>query len=442
MVFLLPFSATEFFNIGGDPVLLPVGACLAFAARHAFSMMIPAQRELFFTILSREGMLIGFLGYCVASAILWPRLFSGRTYVPSQDPLAGGILELGPAATSIAQIGYLVIGVYTFIALRQAIARTGLEAIVIAVVAQAVAIGGLGLVQALGGIVGAPIDTGWIVNATGYRLLNAVEAAGFVRVSSVFTEASAYAGWVIGPVGFFYALFVNRIMPLTSLIIGGALVATMILSTSSTAYAALALFAAVAAALAIIDPNGPRRERSLVVVLAGAGLIAVAAGVLFTAESGPVFELRMMLEAATIAKQYSDSALERGLLSQTAMQAGVDTLFLGAGYGAVRASGLFQTLFGSIGLPGLVLFGLVLLPMLAAPFRKLVTGEDAVASAAAYALIGTLGAMLVSGAGLGLTTMFWAFGAMAKAPALAALRRPQPDRTTSAETPTAQPMTQ
>jgi hypothetical protein len=329
----LPMAATMVLAVGADPITLPVLTTLAFCLRHAMTLVTKPQREVFLSLVAREWPLVVLVGYALVSGVFFPRLFAGMTVVPAQDMARDGFAILGPNLVSFPQMAYFLVGAYFYIALRQSILRVGPMPLVIGGVIQALAFGGMGFLQAILGLVGVQFPVDWLVTNTQYALLATVETAGFVRVTAGFVEASAWAGWAAGPLAFCYALFINRVAALPALVLGGAIAAAMLLSTSSSAYAGLLVLSVIAVAHVLIDPSPARRLRALVVLGVGALVFGAVAGLILTAEPGQGFlgDLRMMLEEMTVRKQYSSSAIERGRMAEVGFQAGLDTFGRGAG---------------------------------------------------------------------------------------------------------------
>lgn len=412
----LPMAATMVFAMGADPITLPVLTTLAFCLRHATTLVTKPQREIFLGLIAREWPLVALVGYALVSGMLFPRLFAGMTVVPAQDMARDGFAILGPHLVSVPQMGYFLVGGYFYIALRQSITRVGPMPLVVGGVIQTLAFGGMGFMQAILGLVGVEFPVDWLVTNTHYALLANVEAAGFVRVTAGFVEASSWAGWAAGPLAFCYALFINRVAALPALLAGAALAAAMLLSTSSSAYAGLFVLSVIAVAHVLIDPSPARRSRGLMVLAAGAGVFGAAAGLILAADPGQGFlgDLRMMLEEMTIRKQYSLSAIERGKMAQVGFQAGLDTFGLGAGFGTVRASGIIATLFGAVGLPGLILFAVFVAMAARILIVRPRTRQDAIRFAAGFAFMSALGPLVVSGVGLDLTNMIWVYAAIAR----------------------------
>jgi hypothetical protein len=421
-VFVLPLSGTAVMMLGIDPILLPLPVATAFAWRVAFSLLVPQNRERFIAVLKQDGPILALLVLCWVSALFFPRLFEGQTYILNQQ---SEIVPLGPHAASFVQLAYLTLAVLVYVGLRYLITTEGLKALVVGVLAQAAFIGGIAGLQALAGLAGMPVDVTWIVNNEGYRLLGAGDGAGgWFRISSVFPEASVYGHWAAGALAFCYGLYINRILRWTSAAIAAVAAGAMLISTSSTAYVGLLGVAGLATIYALIDPSQRRRERGLLIVFLGAVSAGIAAIFIFSAESGFLYDFRMMIEDATLRKQYSDSGIERGMWNQMAIQAGVDTMFLGAGYGVVRGSALFSVMFGSIGLIGVSLFVLFILPLLGPALRSPRTTADAISTAGAFAVLASILTMAVSGSEFGLAHMIWVYAAAASAPRLVSIMQP------------------
>lgn len=412
-LFWVPFSGTAVAIVGGDPIILPLLMCLALTLRYAVSLFDKPFRDDALALLGREVWLLAFLGYATVSGLLFPRLFEGVTQSFTNINGAYVLMPLGPGHVSIAQIAYLLLAGASFIALRHAIYRIGPASAMMALLAQVVVLGGLGFLQAVLGLVGLQVPVDWIVtNEAATRLIN-ISEGGFSRVTGVFTEAAAHACWAVGAFGFTVFLYLNKMATKTTLALSVMLAFSLLLSTSSTAYGGL-LFLVVAFSLMVaFDADRRRRERGMVLLglgaAAGVGLVIT----IFTADTGPLYSLRLALESAIFGKQYSLSAVERGAWAGAALQSGFDTFLLGAGYGAVRSSGVGQMLFGGVGVLGIAFFVMFLAPKLMLAIRSRATPEAAAASACAIALGPAFGVLLISSSDLGLWNMFWYYAAIA-----------------------------
>lgn len=433
VAFTIPMAATMVMQLGADPITLPVLTSVAFCLRHATTLVTKAQREIFVALLGRELPLLLLLAYCLVSGVLFPRLFAGQAAVPAQDFTRDGYAILGPHLVSFAQLGYFLVATYLYVAMRQSILRVGVGGLLVGILLQTLAFGGMGFLQAILGLVGVEFPVDWLVTNNIYGLLTTLEERGFVRVTAGFVEASAWGTWAAGALGFCYALFINRLYSWTTAILGGCCAVAMLLSTSGSAYAGLVFMAVIALVLMTLDPSSQRRLRTLLIMVIGGLAFAFVAAAILSAEPGQGFlgDLRYMLEETTLRKQYSSSAIERGQWADAGMKAGFDTYLLGAGYGTVRASGIIPTLFGAIGLPGLILLAFFLFGCLRSLFKHPKTKADAVQFGAAFALAAGFGPLLASGTGLELASMIWIYAAIARTDWVAArapvmARSPQP----------------
>ncbi|MDX2275100.1 MAG: hypothetical protein NW206_06580 [Hyphomonadaceae bacterium] len=409
----VPLAGTAVMMLGSDPVTLPLVVTAGFVLRHAFGLLNKPLREQFLGLVSTDLLFLAFIAYSVASALVFPRLFEGDTVV---IPQAGRAVVLGPAQSSPVQIVYLLVAFYLYLALRHTMLRRGMEFIVAAMLTQIALFGGFGLIQAMAGLAGVPISTSWIVNNQGYALLTQVELAGFTRVTSVFVEASSFAGWATGALGFCYGLYINRVLPKITLPLIIVMSITLILSTSSTAYVGLLCIGLAATVYAFFDSDRARHERGFLIVLGG-GFAAVGALIMvMSAQDGLLAGLRNMIEEMTIRKSQSGSGIERAQWAASAIQNALDTGLLGVGYGAARSSGLFHQIVGTVGVPGLILFVLIVWTRVRRMFNRPRTGEESVVCAGAFALCCLLGAQAAAGNDLALSNTFWIYCAIAAAP--------------------------
>jgi hypothetical protein len=412
-LFFVPFSATAVAMVGQDPILLPLVLCAALIVRYGFSLADKVFREEALSLIGREGFLFAFLAYCVVSGLLFPRLFEGETQVFRLESNAFVLMPVGPQNISVPQILYLVIGGFAFLALRHGVYRVGPASAVLALVAQAGFIGFIGLLQSMLGFAGVALPVDWVVNNEGGTMMLGQDISGFYRVTGVFLEASTYGGWGVAALAVVIFLFLNNILPLVSAVVASILALTLVLSTSATALGGLAVLALGIGIAALLDEDRRRKERSMALVAIGAVAGAIVLYFVLTAQYGPLYGLRLLLEDVIFGKQYSSSFQERGAWASSGFQAGVDTYLLGVGYGALRVSGVGALLIGGIGIPGTLLFIAFLWPKIAIAFKRASAPEAAAAAAIAIALIPALGSMLISGTDLALYNMFWFYAAVA-----------------------------
>lgn len=411
-IFCLPLAGTAVAMVGQDPIVVPLVVSVALGLRYVLSLFDKSFREEALVLLSREPWLLGFIGYAVVSGFLFPRLFEGQTEVFRVINAFTILLPLTAQNVSIAQIAYLVLGGISFFAVRHAVFKLGPAPAIQAFLAQALVLTTIGLMQAAAGFAGIGFDLRWVVNNEGATIHVGAREGNFSRVTSVFLEASAFAAWGAPALALALFLMVNRVYFVTSATVVAVLGLALIVSTSATAYGGLAIVA-LAFTLAVLLDTDPARRRFGLALLAVAG--AVGAGIvvaIFSADSGPLYELQRIIDAQIFGKSLSSSGIERGSWASASFQAGFDTFLLGVGYGALRGSGIASVLFGGVGVIGCVLIVMFIAPKIVDGFRRNLNAESAMGSASALALLPAAAVLLISSTDLGPWHLFWTFAAV------------------------------
>jgi hypothetical protein len=172
-----------------------------------------------------------------------------------------------------------------------------------------------------------------------------------------------------------------------------ALLIMSLLTTSSTAYVSLAIYAVVLLARIIFTPMHLSVGKSLVL-----GTIALAATtVILTLE---VFMPAMsnllidILNQLTLQKLNTLSGMQRMFWAQKGWEAFWKTDWIGIGAGSFRSSGLLSAVAGSFGVVGLAALAgsvwMILRPMRNQTYNVEITGHAALRSAFAWAATFTL----------------------------------------------------
>lgn len=363
------------------------------------------------------------------SAIFLPRIFAGATMVYSltRSGIDVGVVmtPLAPRASNITQTVYLLGDVACFAAVA-ALAQAGKARHVLAALLLAAALH-LGF---------AALDLATFATGTGdvlalirnanYRMLNEGVVGGFKRIVGSFTEASAFAYVAIG----FYALCLQLWLRGVSTWLTGLLAAgqalTLVLSTSSAAYAAFAAYNLVTYAgclrRSFAGRGGDWRTNSflvaapLFVVLIVLGLMLIPS--VWTMVTG-------LFDATVANKMTSQSGVERTRWNAYALQSFIDTFGIGSGVGSVRASSFLVALVANVGIVGTLLYGAFLVQLLpkagSAPMRA---GAEPERQAARSACLAVLIAATVSLGSIDLGLFFVFLAALASAPAKIARTRP------------------
>lgn len=333
--------------------------------------------------------------WILVSALLSPRLFDGMMEVFSlarSSDNDGGLSILRPTSGNVSQAVYAV-GGFCCAWLTSAYARQlGTGPIVRAIILTTV----LHVTFAFVDIATSATGTSFILDPIhngGYSLLTEDELGGIKRISGSFSEASAFAGFSLTLLALNGTLFLQGIHPKTTGALAALLTAFIILSTSSAGYITLALFFTGFALYAVARAvRGNRSPLALLLVGISLVLVALSAVVIFLPNLADT--MQGVVDQSLLNKSTSDSAIERSSWNAQSWHVFLETYGVGAGIGSSRASSYVLVLLSNLGLPGLLLFGLLIGKLVLSRPR-----EDADAAAAAVTIacqVGIIAALIPS----------------------------------------------
>jgi hypothetical protein len=370
-----------------------------------------------FRRVSRATFWLGLLAlWGVLSALLFPRLFAGDMQILTVDRnganLGATLLPLGPVSGNITQSGYALGGALAFFAVRRLLKAKGrLQQFRDA----ALLLGALNVLAALLNLaefhLGLPGILAY-VRTGNYAIFDAYEEAGLMRVQGTFSETSAFSAFTLPLFAFALSLWLQRVRSVYSGSIALASLSLLLISTSTTAYAALAVyscaFAVVLGTRAYLHGQVPR-----VGALLG-WAVAICLGTLVIGLVRPEILARVseFAKLTVLSKLDTSSGFERSSWNRQAWANFRDTFGLGVGLGSARASGFALVLLSNVGVVGTLLFA----AFLWATCRGLpgeFTEESAVPRASRHAVLAALAAAFVSGAVFDLGVAFYAFAAAA-----------------------------
>lgn len=340
--------------------------------------------------------------YGVVAATFGPLFFKGAMRVPPMRATAAqhtlfDTIPLAPSPQNITATVYIVgsclAGLVAYVAMQER--GSAQRYVKMGVIVAWIHIG-LGLSAAV--LKGTPFDqfVDFMRNANYAQTDQYVN--GFVRITGIFTEPSAYVSFGFGWFVFLLECWLRDVMPRRTGPAAAAMGLVLFISTSSTAYVALAAYGLIFCLRALMFPQFVEARKGL--GLAGAALVCIilvsTAAFMFPAL---VDAATKILRSATVDKQHSDSALQRGFWARIGLQAFVVSNGLGIGPGSFRSSSFVTAMLGSVGVVGTVaLVGHVLRAL--KPLRistycgarqGQLYGEDAmIGPAAAWAAIGVL----------------------------------------------------
>ena len=306
--------------------------------------------------------LVLFALYSLSMAYVGPRLFAGAIDVYQMrmvDPESRfDTLPLGPTSQNLTagiyMIGTLFIAIAVWIASRRENSARTLVTAIIGVTWAHIAFGLLGL-AARGTQLDALLD---VFRNSAYDQLNA-DVVGMVRIRGISPEASEYAG-----IGFGY-LVANAELWYRSVRSGAtgtaalAMAVVLFFSTSSTAYAGLAIYAAFFIARALIVPGlaSGTKVRTLLATIGGFCFLSAILAAVAPDLAASIFKI---IKLMTVEKSSSGSGEQRLFWALQGWDAFRVSYGLGIGPGSFRSSSLFLAILGSVGVIGIISFILYL----------------------------------------------------------------------------------
>lgn len=405
LVTSLAFGATSFATLSflgnSSPLIYTLFAAIMLLA-------VAARRHIWRdlgTALGSIGMLwvlCALMFYAALGSWLFPRLFAGQVSVFVQSQTRRGVIEaaLEPVSGNISQTAYFVLGGLTAIALCVLLRQPGrFGQLKLGFFLLCGFHAAMGLIDLLGKLAGAG-DVLEPIRTASYAMLTNSSEGGFIRIAGAYSEASAFGTASLACLAFTYTYW-RKTGSVAAHWLSALLLFLIVLSTSSTAYAGLAILVvpvAVTLMQALFsDRLRPVDIKILVVLLALACLILGMS----LYDRGFFDPFLRLMDSMVINKGSSASGQERGYWNAKSLEAFADTSGLGVGFGSSRASSWMIAVISQLGL-----VGSVLMAALVVAIARGMSGLDGwvdqetdavIASVRACALAGLVAASLVSG---------------------------------------------
>jgi hypothetical protein len=383
LIVSLAFGATAIANlpaVGGSSPLIYV----VFAAALLVSVVLRRDsfREIG-TVFAQQPsawLLLLLAVYVAAGAYLLPRIFAGQTavFIPQRhDGEGGGIVEvlLAPVSGNITQTMYLLLGILTFFAVSVLLLqRKMFDAIKQGYFAMATVHVALGGIDFLGKIGGVP-DILAPLRSASYAMVTGVDIVGIWRIAGAYSEASGFGGATIALLAFtftYWKLTRHRY----ALALSIALLVLLLLSTSSTAYVAGAVLAAVALASVAGAVLQNRLRWPDLVLLGGAFALVIGVLAALLLDPGMLEPVERIFDALILNKASSASGMERAYWNETSLQSVLETAGLGVGLGSSRASSWPIAVLSQLGIAGAIMIALLVLELIRANRPQVAGDED------------------------------------------------------------------
>ena len=321
----------------------------------------------------------------VAVALLWFAIvvFQGKVYV------IGGTdaFNLDRAAPyefrreNVTQLAYLALNTLTVLTIAHQGAKLGTQGVLECfrkgfILAIIIGIGSC-VWQMAGYYAGVPFPNRFFFSNAGYANAHGQVLAGYIlRVNGLFSEPSAVAYYFIAFLFFSWHVMLRRPMLSHSLLVFGC-VATMLVSTSSTAFVLLGVFVLIVAPDIMKLTMRSALGRGKLTV---SGLAAIVA--LFVTFSAGIYVLQ--LYSHEVSDIWSKMVLEKNETSSFEQRSGVDAMALeilsdtygiGIGLRSHKPSSLAMTLLSNVGVVGTLLF-IAVVSMAVLPLTRLSPGMD------------------------------------------------------------------
>jgi hypothetical protein len=345
--------------------------------------------------------LVVLMAYALFGSWMLPRLYTGQASVFVQAATRGGVVEstLAPVSGNTTQTGYFIIGGLASIALATLLLHGGrMRSIGRGFIALCVLQAGMGLVDVVGKLGGlgdvlAPIRT------ANYAMLTDVTEAGFVRIAGGYSEASGYAAASLSTLAFAFTYW-RRTGSRPVLALWLIQLVLLLVSTSSTAYAGLAILGSVAAvttANSIIRHGMHPQDLFLLILFAISAIVVLGVVVVDPSVLDPVLRL---YDSTIASKTGSASAQERAYWNRVSIRSLVQTDGLGVGLGSSRASSWIIAVLSQLGVAGALLVGLlvaVVVRGVGSAYERFLDAETStVVAAARSAALASLAAASIS----------------------------------------------
>lgn len=307
--------------------------------------------------------LVLFCLYGIATAYIGPRLFRDAIsiYPMRPAPNAGlfDVIPLAPTSQNLTAgtylLGTLLLAIAAHIFCR---GRGGAKALVDASIWGGWFFIITGLLDLLSR--GTPVEEVLSIFRNGDYVQMNVEVDGFVRIRGLLPEASAYAGACFTFFVINAELWYRSIRAGATGLLSVVLVFMLVMSTSSTAYVALACYAAFFVLRALAAPGLAPRGKTLRVSVLAYAILCIVVVMLAVVPELPTAIYRVVLQM-TVEKSTSDSGLQRLFWAMQGVDGIIRSYGLGIGAGSFRSSSMVTAIAGSMGVIGVVAFILYLL---------------------------------------------------------------------------------
>lgn len=348
------FEAAAVLTFGGfglQPALLPTAL---FSGYVMLQLLLGARHPGTRTVVWAVTPFILVTAWALVSSLLLPRMFANQVYVwPQKVTPPFMSVPLEPNASNVNQDIYILADctVLVLAALHATRTRFDLLRLLQAYWISGYAAVGIAMWQLAGALTGLPFPTDFLSSNPGYAQLTSQAIAGVPRINGSFTEPAALAAYLCGVIGASgWTMLNGHATRMVRLLLPTAL-AGLLISTSTTGYAVLAIMAMALPCYAIA--TGSQRLLSRLALAAVLFVMVGTAAVLTLVTLVPAVERNAeVVLASTLDKQQSSSYQDRTSTDVDSLAVVLPTWGLGVGWGSNRSSSLLPGLLAGLGLYG------------------------------------------------------------------------------------------
>jgi hypothetical protein len=297
--------------------------------------------------------LVLFIVYAFFTSIVFPVIFRGSLVMSSHDtapaPLAWGAANLTQMCYLLAIIAICALALYG----SRANLHSGIQWYIRGCIVASL----FAIYQLANAVFHIPYPAELLYSNKGHVIYPAYMIKGMWRLDSTFPEASEMATYISIGVALLGWEVAIRPFQLRRTCYFLLLVWALLFTMSSLGYATL-LFLIVGLTALSAFHSFRRKGLSSAKLLILLCLVCTGSTVCTFTDAGNTAD--KVIRLVLLEKTDTSSYRERTSTNAAALDTAFHTYYMGAGWGSVRASGLIYVLLGNIGIPGLLLFAVVL----------------------------------------------------------------------------------
>jgi len=356
---MLPFGMGAVMIVGGLSILA-VSATCALLVIVTLAKVLQTNPARLFQISTPGAVLLLFAFYALFSLLVPLQIFEGTFLVFPLSRGDGGyrvsedftstVSYLSFGSSNIAQLVYIALSVAIFCTVRYITTEKSVQNIHHSIVMAAAINILLGLINFIG------LDTILVpVKTATYALLDDHYMMGYRRVIGGFSEASAYSGFSVTIAAYLLVYGVTE-KSIVEIVFGLVQSILVFLTFSTTGYLGLVALAIFGIGYFVWNSVQAGHSKAESIALNIFVLFSIATFITVLVVPSLNSLLIDTIDSLFLSKADSQSGLERKAWADYSIAAFQQSYWLGAGVGSIRSNGLFHSIIGSMGIPGILIY--------------------------------------------------------------------------------------